>query len=98
MSPEPVIVCASRISLIRDSRWATWLRPRVRFEDLADQGQPLGDLAPASGLSQFERDERGDGVTDGGGFDVRAVAGDHPALLHPVEPGLHGTPRDRESP
>jgi hypothetical protein len=56
----------------------------------------------AHGIQRALRDlQRHEGLhveSGGGHVDLRIVGGDHPRLLHPVDPGLHGRPRDLRAP
>ena len=49
-------------------------------------------------LGDRQGDEREHGEPGGGHVDLRAVTGDHPRLLHALEPRLHGGPGDPGDP
>jgi hypothetical protein len=52
----------------------------------------------AARLVYLEGDERGDLVAERGRLHVWPVSGDHPAITHSVQAGLHGAAGGAEAP
>jgi hypothetical protein len=73
-------------------------RDGVGLQHLGDHGQLRRDGIVAAGLADLERDERGDLITERGRVHVGPVSGDHAAIAHAVQAGLHGAAGDAEPP
>ena len=70
----------------------------VRLEYLGDGGEPFGYRVVSAGLADLQGDERGHLVAQRGRINVGSVAGDHAAVLQPLQPGLHGAAGDPQAP
>jgi hypothetical protein len=66
---------------------------RVDLEHLGDRGQVRHDRCVALPLPDLQGAERRHGIAQGRGSMVRGEGLDDPALLQPVEPGLHRAAR-----
>jgi hypothetical protein len=70
----------------------------VHLKHFGDRSEPFGHRVMAARLADLQSDERSHLVTQRGRIHVWSVPGDHTALVQPLEPGLHGTAGDAETP
>jgi hypothetical protein len=69
----------------------------VQLQHLGNGGQPLGHRVVPPGLTDLQGNKGGHLVPQRGRIHLGPVSGDHAALGHPLEPGLHGAAGDPEA-